>query len=75
MVSYGFGDMLDNNDQILFDGQVNYRIKGSCRKNPVWPSPVPFAGPGYIGTFAEAVAGPAAIAGAEVILPFSIYTC
>jgi uncharacterized protein (TIGR02145 family) len=70
VIYYGFGDMLDNNDNI-FAVQVNYRIKDPLGNIVTGPSPVPFAGTGYIGTFAEAVAGPAAIAGAGGYPAFS----
>jgi uncharacterized protein (TIGR02145 family) len=62
-IYYGFGDMLDNGDNLFFV-QVDYRIKDPLGNIVVGPIPVPTTGTGYISTFAEAVAGPAAIAGA-----------
>lgn len=62
VIYYGFGDMLDNND-IPFGIAVNYRIKDPAGNIVVGPTPVPVSGTGHISTFAEAVAGPSAIAG------------
>jgi uncharacterized protein (TIGR02145 family) len=63
VIYFGFGDCLDNNGS-LFSIPVSYRIKDPLGNIVGGLGIVPTAGIGYIGTYAEAVAGPAAIAGA-----------
>jgi uncharacterized protein (TIGR02145 family) len=60
-IYYGFGDPLNNQDQVVND--VNYRIKDPSGNIVVGPTSVPLSGAGHIATFAQAVAGPAAIVG------------
>jgi uncharacterized protein (TIGR02145 family) len=60
-IYYGFGDPLNNLDLVMND--VNYRIKDPSGTIVVGPTSVPLSGAGHIATFAQAVAGPAAIVG------------
>lgn len=64
VIYYGFGDLLDLND-LIFSIPVSYRIKNPAGTVVVGPAAVPTSGTGYISTFAQAVAGPSALAGAS----------
>ena len=61
-IYYGFGETLNNNDQLINDCQ--YRIKDPSGNIVVGPLPVPSSGTGFITTFAQAVNGPSGIVGA-----------
>ena len=61
VIYYGLGDPLTANDQVRND--MSYRIKDPLGNVVVGPFPIPLAGPGHISTYAQAVAGPSAIAG------------
>jgi uncharacterized protein (TIGR02145 family) len=60
-IYYGFGNPLNNNDDVV--NNVKYRIKDPNGVIIVGPVSIPLSGAGHIATFAEAVAGPAAIVG------------
>ncbi|MFH1296784.1 MAG: FISUMP domain-containing protein [Bacteroidota bacterium] len=60
-IYYGFGDPLNNNDQIVND--VQYRIKDPLGNIVVGPVALPLSGTGHISTFAQAVTGPSGIVG------------
>jgi uncharacterized protein (TIGR02145 family) len=60
-IYYGFGDPLDNSDNILND--VTYRIKDPMGNIVVGPTALPLSGTGHIDTYTEAVNGPSGIVG------------
>ncbi|MBL7138839.1 MAG: hypothetical protein ISS17_08700 [Bacteroidales bacterium] len=60
-IYYGFGDPLNNNDQIITT--VQYRIKNPSGTVVVGPTALPLSGVGHISTYAQAVAGPSGIVG------------